>query len=85
MGAFGNVAKEQLPLHFESIVESEGVGHGLPLFAEPERVLDIWIPDGAGRVRAVLRAAFVQAGYGASERAVHLKAEEFVSIDAERP
>src|SRR5581483_2613045 len=82
---FGDVAKKQLPLHFESIVEGDVVGHELPLFAKVKWVLHIRIPDGPGRVHAVLRATFVQAGYGTAEGAVHLDAAEFVPIDAERP
>ena len=59
-----DIAQEFLPLELEAVVEF-GVGrYFLPLAAEGFRDRQIRIPDGLGRVGALLRDTLVQAGDG---------------------
>src|SRR5579863_1046668 len=84
-GVFGDVLEEHLPLDLESVVEDLVVRYINPVLAELEGVFDVGIPHGFGGVDAVLRSALAQAGDGASQRAIHLNAEEFVAVDPEGP
>ena len=59
-----DVPQEELPLRLEGVVLGRVLGHLPPALEEPDRLLNVGIPDGPRRLRRGLRPAVAQARDG---------------------
>src|SRR5215510_11964554 len=79
------MAKKELPLILERVVELFVVGDAPPVFKEVEWIGDVGIPDRTRRVYPMLRLASAQPGDRAAVGAVDLNGEELVTIHPNGP